>query len=115
MPFSDRCSARSSAILLVMVVISTRSNKAALFSISDMTSSICPSLGLISTGGSTRPVGRTTCSTIFDDFSVSYIAGVAETKMVFLMYNSNSSNFSGRLSYALGSLNPYVISSFFLE
>ncbi|CFR75779.1 Uncharacterised protein [Mycobacterium tuberculosis] len=54
---------RSSAIFLVSVVTSTRWSASARVRISPIRSSICPLVGLTTTFGSTRPVGRITCST----------------------------------------------------
>ena len=63
MPAFFRYSVRSSAIFLVRVVTSTRSSRAALARISSIRSSIWPVTGRTSTLGSSRPVGRITCST----------------------------------------------------
>ena len=82
----------------VRVVTNTRSERAARRSISPIRSSICPSVGRTSTPGSTRPVGRSSCSTTLADFSRSYFDGVADANIVVPMYPSNSSNFRGRLS-----------------
>ncbi len=104
--FFAKYSAKSSAILFVSVVTSTRSPFFVLLLISEIRSSIWFFVGLTSTTGSKSPVGRTSCSAIWNDFSLSYSDGVADTKMQFLMYCSNSSNFNGLLSNALGSLKP---------
>ena len=65
---------------LVSVVTSTRSPRATRSRISCSRSSIWPLTGRISTGGSTRPVGRMICSiTTPADFVSSYGPGVAET------------------------------------
>ena len=63
--------------------------------------------GRTSICGSTSPVGRTTCSTTWPLCSRSKSAGVADTNTVCGMIRLNSSNRSGRLSSAEGSLNPY--------
>ena len=67
------------------------------------------SLFLTSTVGSSNPVGLIICSTICPEFLSSYSAGVALTKIVWLKYFSNSSNFNGLLSNAEGNLNPKSI------
>ena len=104
---SSRYCVSSSAIFLVSVVIKTRSCFLTRSRISSSTSSTCVVAGRTSNSGSTKPVGRTTCSTICELFSSSYSAGVAETKMLRRILRSNSSNRSGRLSKAEGSRNPY--------
>ncbi|WDT79773.1 MAG: hypothetical protein MPW14_22030 [Candidatus Manganitrophus sp.] len=72
---------RSSAIRLVSVVTSTRSDRSTRFRISASRSSTWPLAGRMTTFGSIRPVGRTTCSTIRPwARSSSYGPGVAETK-----------------------------------
>ena len=101
-----RYAVRSSAIFLVRVVTSTRSCRSARWWISPMRSSIWPSTGRTSTSGSSRPVGRITCSTICPDRVVSYSPGVAETYTTWWIFCSNSSNFRGRLSKAQGSRKP---------
>ena len=78
-PAFCRYSVRLSAIFLVRVVTSTRSFLAARALISPMRSSIWPETGRTSTLGSSRPVGRMTCSTIWSACCRSYSAGVAET------------------------------------
>ena len=65
-------SVRSSAMRLVRVVTSTRSSRAARTRISSTRSSIWPVTGRTSTRGSSRPVGRITCSTIWSAPSRSY-------------------------------------------
>ena len=62
-------------------------------------------VGLISTAGSSNPVGRTNCSAIVEEIFFSYSEGVADTNIVFLLSSSKYSNFNWRLSYALGRLN----------
>ena len=52
--------------------------------ISEIKSSICPSVGLTVILGSKSPVGRMTCSTTWADFSSSRSPGVALTKMAWL-------------------------------
>ncbi len=74
--------------------------------ISSIRSSTCPFVGRICTSGSTRPVGRTICSTTFDEWRSSYALGVADMYTVWCTRSVNSSNFSGRLSIALGRRNP---------
>ena len=65
---------------LVSVVTKTLSLRLARSRISPSRSSICPFTGRISTSGSTRPVGRITCSTTTPaDRVSSYGPGVAET------------------------------------
>ena len=49
-----------------------------------MRSSICPSTGRTSTLGSSSPVGRMTCSTIWPERLRSYSPGVAETYTTWL-------------------------------
>ena len=78
-PAFCRYTVRSSAIFLVRVVTSTRSCRAVRRLISPMRSSIWPSMGRTSTWGSSRPVGRITCSTVWPDRVRSYSPGVAET------------------------------------
>ena len=78
-PSPFMCSVRSSAIRLVSVVTSTRSLRAARVRISSTRSSICPVTGRTSTRGSSSPVGRITCSTIWSAPLRSYSPGVAET------------------------------------
>ena len=75
-------SVRSSAMRLVSVVTSTRSLRAARRRISDSRSSTWVRAGRTSTCGSTRPVGRTTCSTILSAVRLLVGPGVAETKIV---------------------------------
>src|SRR5881409_3109871 len=77
---------------LVSVVTSVRSPFSACVLISAMRSSICPFAGRTSTWGSTRPVGRTICSTTCWLVCRSYSPGVAETKTTWLMRPSNSSH-----------------------
>ena len=95
---------------LVSVVTSTRCPRATRAVISESTSSTCVVAGRTSTSGSTRPVGRTTCSTTWPAWEASYSDGVAETKMHWRTFDSNSSKVSGRLSSAEGSRNPYCTS-----
>ena len=45
-----------------------------------MRSSICPLVGLTTTSGSIRPVGRTICSTTWSETVISYAEGVADMK-----------------------------------
>ena len=71
-----------------------------------MRSSIWPLVGRRTTSGSTSPVGRITCSTTCADSSSSNGPGVAETKIVWGVRDTNSSKRSGRLSTAEGSRNP---------
>ena len=66
--------------------------------------------GRTSTIGSTRPVGRTSCSTTAPACCCSYGPGVAETNTAWRILPSNSSNLSGRLSSALGRRKPYSTS-----
>lgn len=70
-PCSSRYSVKSSAIRLVSVVTRTRSFIVARKLISDIRSSTCVATGLISTSGSSSPVGRTSSSTMAPDFSSS--------------------------------------------
>src|SRR5690242_14176604 len=92
---------------LVSVVISTRSPIFTRSRISPSTSSTCERTGRTSTSGSASPVGRTTSSTTLPpDWRNSYGPGVADTKMVRGSRCSHSSNFSGRLSSALGKRKP---------
>ncbi len=95
---------------LVSVVTSARSPRALQALISDSTSSTCVRTGRISTTGSIRPVGRTTCSTTCPAFAASYGPGVADTKIICGAMDSHSSNFSGRLSSAEGRRKPYSTS-----
>jgi len=97
---------RSSAIRFVSVVTRVRSPLATCALISPMRSSTCPRAGRTSTWGSTSPVGRTICSTTCALTPSSYGPGVAETNTIWGTSASNSSNVSGRLSYADGSRNP---------
>ena len=70
-------------------------------------SSTCIETGRISTGGSTRPVGRITCSAKTPPaWSISQAEGVAETKTDCGRIASHSSNFSGRLSMQEGRRKP---------
>ena len=62
-PFSLRYSVKLSAIFFVSVVMSTLPFFAVSLWISTKTSSICPFVGRTSTVGSSRPVGRISCST----------------------------------------------------
>ena len=80
--FFSRYSVRSSAILVVRVVTSTRCPLAARVLISPIRSSTCPLMGRTSISGSTSPVGRMSCSATCSAFSFSYLAGVAETNTV---------------------------------
>ena len=116
MPCSCRNLVRSSAILLVSVVTRTRSFCLVVLYISPMRSSIWPSVGRTSISGSRSPVGLISCSAVTppERFS-SYSAGVAETYTVCPVSLLNSSNLSGLLSKADGSLNPYSTSDSFLE
>ena len=52
------------------------------------------------------PVGRITCSATCSECSSSYGPGVAETKITWLRWSSNSAKSSGRLSSAEGSRKP---------
>ena len=71
----------SSAIRLVSVVTSTRSPFVTRLSISSSRSSIWFTLGRISIGGSSKPVGRTTCSTTTPpDFLQFIIIGCGRNK-----------------------------------
>ena len=54
--------------------------------------------GRIINSGSTKPVGRIICSTIWEELFSSYLAGVAEVKINWFIFPSNSENLSGRLS-----------------
>ncbi|MNF12958.1 hypothetical protein D3C80_2146340 [compost metagenome] len=74
--------------------------------ISDIRSSTWLLAGRTMICGSTRPVGRTTCSTTWSEWFFSYSAGVAETNTVWRIFCSNSSNFKGRLSSADGRRKP---------
>ena len=98
---------KSSLIFLVSVVTSTRSLRSTLIWISLNKSSIWFSVGLTSILGSSKPVGRIICSTILSVCSISYGPGVADTYTSCFVFSSNSSNLSGRLSNALGNLNPW--------
>ncbi|MNS92911.1 hypothetical protein D3C72_1270590 [compost metagenome] len=109
-PFSDRNSVSCSAIRLVSVVTSTRSPACTRMLISDSRSSTWVVAGRTMMIGSTRPVGRTTCSTTCPAWSFSNCAGVAETNITWRILRSNSSNFSGRLSSADGIRKPYSTS-----
>ena len=71
-----------------------------------MRSSIWLRVSRTSTAGSTMPVGRTICSTTFDEWLRSNSPGVAETNRSCGVIDMNSSNFCGRLSSALGSRKP---------
>ena len=102
----ERYSAKSSAMRFVSVVTRTRWLLSVRFFISDTRSSIWLSVFRTSTWGSTSPVGLTSCSAIWKLRARSYWLGVADTNIAFLMYFSNSANFNGLLSNALGSLNP---------
>src|SRR3990167_4704814 len=117
MPWSARCSERSSAILLVRVVTITLSPLAVLSFIFSKRWGIWPALGRISTVGSKSPVGLINCSAIasFPAFSSSCLAGVADTYTDFWTRFENSGNLSGRLSIAEGSRNPYSTRVLFLE
>ncbi|MNQ45847.1 hypothetical protein D3C85_596430 [compost metagenome] len=106
-PCSLRKSVRSSAMRLVSVVTRTRSPSETLALIWPSKSSTCVRAGNTSTKGSTKPVGRTTCSTTLSACSFSYAAGVADTNTHWRIRTSNSSSLSGRLSNADGSRNPY--------
>ena len=99
---------RSSAIFLVSVVTRTRSPLVTRSLICSMRSSIWPLVGLTITSGSTRPVGRTICSTTCDDIRSSYSAGVADRKTTWLRRSMTSSKRSGRLSRALGEPEPVL-------
>ena len=105
-----RNAVRSSAIFFVSVVTRTRSFRSTRIWISESKSSICPITGLTLTSGSTRPVGRITCSTVCMAKPFSSLPGVAETYSASCILFRNSSNFRGRLSKALGSRNPYSTS-----
>ena len=61
----------------------TRSELADLLLISSIKSSIWSFVGLISTRGSSNPVGLTSCSAICEEIFFSYSEGVAETKIVY--------------------------------
>ena len=76
-PFSPRYVARSSAMRLVRVVTSTRSPFFTISSARLMRSSIWPAIGRMVMTGSTRPVGRMTCSTILVEIFRSKGPGVA--------------------------------------
>ena len=102
---SVRYAVKLSAIFLVSVT-STRAFLSTVSLIRDIKSSICPSIGCISTSGSISPVGLISCSTTCPAWSSSYFAGVADTHIICPTLWSNSSNLSGRLSYAEGSLKP---------
>ena len=75
-----------------------------------MRSSIWPLVGFTITSGSTRPVGRTICSTTWLDTWISYWLGVADRNTTWLIRSMNSSNRSGRLSAADGSRKPCSMS-----
>ena len=64
---------------LVRVVTKTRSFACERSRISDNKSSTWARTGRISTSGSIKPVGRTTCSMICPDRPLSYADGVADT------------------------------------
>ncbi len=76
---SFKYSVKSSLMRFVSVVTSTRSPLATVSRISAIRSSICPSIGRTSIGGSRSPVGRITCSTGVGLRLSSYSAGVALT------------------------------------
>ena len=98
---------RSSDIFLVSVVTSTRSSRSVRARISCTRSSIWPLVGLTTTSGSTRPVGRITCSTNSPPVRLSsYGPGVADRYTVWPIRSANSSQVSGRLSTADGSRKP---------
>ena len=107
MPASFIYVVKSSLIFLVSVVTSTLSLRSTLVWISLNKSSIWFSVGLTSILGSSKPVGRIICSTILSVCSISYGPGVADTYTSCFVFSSNSSNLSGRLSNALGNLNPW--------
>ena len=80
MPSSVRYWVSSSAMRLVSVVTSTRSPRFTVLRISPTRSSTWPRAGRTSISGSSRPVGRITCSaTTPPARSSSKGAGVAET------------------------------------
>ena len=96
---------------LVSTVTSTRSPTATRSRMRASRSSTCPWAGRSSTLGSSRPVGRTSCSTTSPpDSSTSKAAGVAETKSTWFRRPMNSSKVRGRLSRADGSRKPYSTS-----
>jgi hypothetical protein len=90
----------------VSVVTSTRSFTFTRLVTSESRSSTWLEAGRRITTGSMRPVGRTTCSTTCAAWVRSYSAGVAETKIAWRTWRSNSSNLSGRLSSAEGRRKP---------
>ena len=69
---------------LVRVVTRARSPRCTRCRISPRRSSICPAVGRTSTTGSSRPVGRISCSVSCAECSSSYGPGVAETKTTWL-------------------------------
>ena len=104
---SCKYSVKSSAIFLVSVVTSTRSFRSARILISFTKSSIWPRTGFRTIFGSTKPVGRITCSTTSPFvFSNSYFPGVADRYTFCPTRSKNSGNLSGRLSIALGKRKP---------
>ncbi len=105
-PFFSIKVVRSSAIFLVRVVTSTRSPLAERLLHSLRRSSICPSTGRTTISGSSRPVGRMTCSTTGAPSWRSRVPGVALTYTTWCIFWPNSSKFSGRLSRAEGSRKP---------
>lgn len=105
-PFSARYVARSSEDFFVIVVMSARSFLDRTRSISRMSESTTHSIRSTEMSGSTSPVGRMTCSILICSCTASYVHGVAETKIVCPIFDSNSSNRSGRFSSADGSRNP---------
>ena len=73
---------RSSAIFFVSVVTSVRSSTSTRWRISSIRSSIWFFVSRTSTSGSITPVGRTICSTIWDEWLRSKSLGVADTNTI---------------------------------
>ena len=106
-PCSWRYSVRSSAIRFVSVVTSVRKPFSAADLASSSRSSTWCATGRTSTAGSTRPVGRMTCSAKTPSVCPSSQSpGVADTNTDCGRMPFHSSNLSGRLSTQDGSLNP---------
>ena len=106
---------RSSDIFFVSVVTRTRSPATTRSLIMAIRSSIWPLVGLMTTSGSIRPVGRMICSTTWVEWSISHAPGVADRKIVWPTRSTHSSKRSGRLSAADGNRNPCSISVAFRD
>ena len=114
-PFSWRYSVKSSAIFFVNVVAKILKPFFTISFASCIKSSTWVFAGLISTGGSIKPVGRIIWSinSFFVCFN-SHGPGVADTNIVWVLIKSHSSNFKGLLSIHDGSLKPYSANVLFL-